>query len=104
MAQRKPMTPKQREAAALWAGEEAHAEFVERSRRDALDLALMGGISSHTLHLGTREEVVAESRAAMETAAEPGSILVGCSNQIVAGNPAANIEAMVETMDRYRLN
>jgi uroporphyrinogen decarboxylase len=29
-----------REAAALWDGPEAHAEFVERTRRDAIDIAL----------------------------------------------------------------
>jgi len=62
----------------------------------------MGGLNSYTLHRGTREEVIAETRDAMEAARECGSILVGCSNQIVRGTPSENIEAMVETMDRYR--
>lgn len=65
-------------------------------------LTLLGGISSQTLHRGTRDDVVAEVSEAMETAAALGSILVGCSNQVVAGTPAGNIEAMVETMDSMR--
>ncbi|MGQ9662117.1 MAG: hypothetical protein ACUVWX_07250 [Kiritimatiellia bacterium] len=32
-----------REAAALWAGPDAHAEFLERLRRDALEIALVCG-------------------------------------------------------------
>ena len=66
------------------------------------DLTLMGGINSYTLHQGTRKEVEEEARLAMEAAKECGSILVGCSNQIVAGTPPENIEAMVETIERYR--
>ena len=66
------------------------------------DLTLMGGLNSYTLHRGTREEVIDETRDAMEAARECGSILVGCSNQIVPGTPPENIETMVEIMDRYR--
>ena len=76
---------------------------LRRLRERFPDLTLLGGgISSYILHLGTRDEVVTETRAAMEAAAELGSILVGCSNQIVAGTPPANIEAMVETMEQLR--
>ena len=66
------------------------------------DLTLMGGINSYTLHLGAREEVIAETRLAIEAALECGSILVGCSNYPVPQTPAENIEAMVETIDEYR--
>ena len=65
-------------------------------------LTLMGGLNSYTLHRGSREEVIDETRAAMEAARECGSILVGCSNQIVAGTPHENMEAMQETIDQYR--
>ena len=75
---------------------------LRRLRERFPHLTLMGGINSATLHLGSREDVVAETRKAMEAAAELGSILVGCSNQIVAGTPAASIEAMVETIDAHR--
>ena len=48
------------------------------------------------------EEVVAETRQAMEVAFELGSILVGCSNQVVASTSPENIEAMMETIDAHR--
>ena len=38
----------------------------------------------------------------LEAARECGSILVGCSNQIVAGTPPENIEAMNETIAKNR--
>lgn len=75
---------------------------LRRLRERFPDLTLLGGISSQTLHTGTGDQVVAEVRAAMKTAAELGSILVGCSNQVVAGTPARNIEAMIETMGELR--
>ena len=93
------------------AGMDGYYEVDERAgmglrqlRERFPDLTLLGGINSHTLHLGTRGEVVAEVSAAMEAAAELGSILVVCSNQIVAGTPDENLEAMVETIDRLRLS
>jgi len=86
--------------------------FYEIDRRAGMDLArlrsrfphltLMGGISSETLHLGSREQVVAETRSALQAAQEHGSIIVGCSNQIVAPTPIANVEAMLETIRELR--
>ena len=76
---------------------------LRRLRASFPDLTLMGGgINSQTLHIGSRDEVVAETRSAMEVAKELGSILVGSSNQIVAQTPAENIEAMVETIEALR--
>ena len=66
------------------------------------DLTLMGGISSYTLHMGTKEEVIAETMSAIEAAEECGSIMVGCSNYPVPGTPAENLMAMVETIDAHR--
>lgn len=66
------------------------------------DLTLLGGIASETLHLGTREEVVRETLEALEVARELGSCVIGCSNQIVAPTPIENVEAMMETLHRYR--
>ena len=65
-------------------------------------LTLMGGISSHTLHRGSRDEVITETVAAAAAASECGNIIVGCSNQIVAGTPPENIEVMTGTIDKYR--
>jgi len=48
------------------------------------------------------EEVVEETRTAVETAHEIGGCIIGCSNQIVAGTPAENFWAMMETLEEYR--
>lgn len=62
------------------------------------DLTLLGNICSATLHSGTKDEVIAETRACMDAAKELGSMIIGCSNQIVAGTPEENFWAMMETM------
>jgi hypothetical protein len=66
------------------------------------DLTLLGGISSEVLHTGTRDEVIEETLSALQVAKEEGSIMVGCSNQIVAGTPIENFEAMLETLNEHR--
>ena len=86
--------------------------FYEIDRRAGMDLrrlrkryphlTLLGGIASETLHIGTREEVVEETLSALEAAKELGSCIIGCSNQIVAPTPIANLEAMMETLHAYR--
>jgi uroporphyrinogen decarboxylase len=86
--------------------------FYEIDRRAGMDLrrlrerfphlTLLGGINSYTLHRGTKEEVIEETRSALEIAKEFGSIVVGCSNQIVAGTPPENLFAMIETVNTYR--
>ena len=85
--------------------------FYEIDRRAGMDLlklrqrfphlTLLGGINSFTLHRGTKEEVIEETRSALEIAKEHGSIVVGCSNQIVAGTPAENLFAMIETVKKH---
>jgi hypothetical protein len=82
--------------------------FYEIDRRSGMDLkrlretfphlTLLGGIASETLHTGTREDVIAEARSALEVAQEYGGIIVGCSNQLVAPTPMANVEAMMEVL------
>ncbi len=82
--------------------------FYEIDRRAGMDLnrlrdeyphlRLCGGIASETLHMGTREEVVAEVRSALEVARERGRIVVGISNQVVPGTPLENFDAMMETL------
>lgn len=86
--------------------------FYEIDRRAGMDLRLLreryphltlvGNISSHTLHLGTKEEVIEETLSCMEAAKELGSIIVGCSNLIVSQTPEENLLAMLETMRENR--
>jgi len=86
--------------------------FYEIDRRAGMDLArlrdtfphltLLGGIASETLHMGTKEEVIAEVRSALAVAKEKGGIIVGCSNLIVAPTPAENIWAMMESLHAER--
>jgi len=86
--------------------------FYEIDRRAGMDLALlrerfphltlMGGIASETLHIGSRQDVVDETLSALQVARERGSIIVGCSNQIVAPTPIDNFEAMMETLREHR--
>jgi len=65
-------------------------------------LVLFGGVNSQTLHLGTPAQVTAEVESAMAAAHRYGGIVVGCSNQLVAGTPAANVAAMRDGIDRLR--
>ncbi len=86
--------------------------FYELDRRAGMDLArlretfphltLWGGINSQTLHQRTVEDVRVETLTALEAAQEHTSMVIGCSNQIVAGTPPANIEIMLETMREHR--
>jgi hypothetical protein len=86
--------------------------FYEIDRRAGMDLArlrdafphltLMGGIASQTLHTGTKQEVIEETLDALRVARERGSIIVGCSNQVVAQTPMENFWAMMETLREYR--
>jgi len=86
--------------------------FYEIDRRAGMDLALLrdrfphltllGGVASETLHLGSREDVVRETMTALQVAKERGSIIVGCSNQVITKTPIANFEAMMETLRENR--
>jgi hypothetical protein len=86
--------------------------FYEMDRRSGMDparlrqtfphLTLWGGITSETLHMGTVEEVRVETLTALQMAQEHSGMVVGCSNQIVAGTPPANIEVMLATMREHR--
>lgn len=73
-----------------------------RLRQTFPHLTLWGGINSATLHRGTVEEVRVETVTALEAAQAHTSIVVGCSNQIVAGTPPENIEMMLNTLRDHR--
>ncbi len=61
-------------------------------------LRLCGGIASETLHQGSVEDVVAETRSALDVARRRGQIVVGVSNQVVPVTPLENFDAMMETL------
>lgn len=73
---------------------------LERLRDEYPHLRLMGGIASETLHMGTVEDVVEETRSALQVARERGRIVVGISNQVVPATPVKNFEAMMQTLHR----
>jgi hypothetical protein len=86
--------------------------YYEIDRRAGMDLkklrsqfphlTLIGNISSHTLHTGSKTEVIKETLDCIETAKELGGIIVGCSNYITPQTPIENVLAMVETIRKYR--
>jgi hypothetical protein len=65
-------------------------------------LTLIGNISSHTVHVGSRKEVIDETLACLEEARRSYGIIVGVSNYFVLGTPLANVHAVIDTLHRYR--
>ena len=65
-------------------------------------LTLIGNISSHTVHVGTRAEVVAETRACLEKAKRCLGVTAGASNYFVPGTPVENVVAVLETVRAHR--
>ena len=86
--------------------------YFEIDRRAGMDLArlreafphltLIGNVSSHSLHTGKQQEVIDETLSCLELAQRSGSLVVGCSNQVVAETPIDNLMAMLDTIARYR--
>ncbi|KPL03147.1 MAG: hypothetical protein AMK75_01805 [Planctomycetes bacterium SM23_65] len=90
-------------------GIDGHYEVDRRAGMDILKIheryphiTMFGNISSFTLHVGTPEDVAAETRACVEEAKATGKVVVGCSNIIVSETPMANVEAMLRTIEEYR--
>ena len=65
-------------------------------------LTLIGNISCHTVHLGSREDVIAEALTALDEAKRSGRIIVGTSNYFVPGTPVENVIALIETIRENR--
>ncbi len=66
------------------------------------ELTLIGNISSHTVHLGSREEIIDEALSALEEAKRSYGIIVGTSNYFVPGTPVENVEVLLETIKENR--
>ena len=75
---------------------------LHKLRKRFPNLVLIGNISSHTLHFGTRDEVIAETLSCLREAKKSRGIIVGVSNYIVPGTPKENIKALIETIKRHR--
>jgi len=65
-------------------------------------IAMLGNISSFTLHTGTPEDVREETRACVEEAKATNKVIAGCSNIIICETPMANVDAMLETLAKHR--
>ena len=65
-------------------------------------LALIGNISSHTVHLGSQQDVIDETLSCLKEARRSTGIVVGISNYVVPQTPVENVRAMIETIKRYR--
>lgn len=76
--------------------------YLNKLRERFPRLTLIGNISSHTLHCGTREEVRKETISCIESAKKYRGIIVGVSNYIVPGTPLNNVMVMLETLKNYR--
>jgi hypothetical protein len=75
---------------------------LRRLRKRFPDLVLIGNISSHTVHLGSKEEVVAEAVSCLKEAKRSLGIIVGASNYFVPHTPVENVLALIETIQQYR--
>ena len=62
---------------------------------------MIGNISFHTLHFGTRDEVIAETLSCLREAKRSRDHC-GVSNYIVPGTPKENIMALIETIRKNR--
>ena len=75
---------------------------LEKLRTQFPKLTLIGNISSITLHVGSRSQVIEETLSCLETAKKYNGVIVGCSNYLVPGTPMENIIAMVDTLQKNR--
>lgn len=66
------------------------------------DLILIGNISSHTVHLGSKEEIVDEALRAIEVAKESGGVIVGVSNYFVPHTSIDNVLTLIQTIKENR--
>ena len=73
---------------------------VEKIRRRAPSLILLGNSSSATLHSASEAEVREETARSLRESGGTG-FLPGPSNAIMAGTPVKNLFAMAEEIEKY---
>ena len=92
-------------------GERTVDGYYEIDRRAGMDLrrlrdrypelSLFGNVSSHTVHLGTRQEIVEEALSAIEVA-RSGGVVVGTSNYWVPHTPIDNVLTLLQAIRENR--
>ena len=75
---------------------------LARLRQNYPNLVLIGNISSHTMHRGSKDDVIRETMSCLQAAKQFGKMAIGCSNVIVPGTPFENIFALLETLSDNR--
>ncbi len=90
-------------------GIDGHYELDRRASMDILKvheryphITMIGNISSFTLHTGSPKDVESETRACIEEARRTNKVIAGCSNIIISETPDENVDAMLETIAKYR--
>ncbi|NLW49676.1 MAG: hypothetical protein GXY85_02390 [Candidatus Brocadiaceae bacterium] len=86
--------------------------YYEIDRRAGMDLEtlrdrfprliLLGNLSSQALHTGTRQEVADEVASCMDVARRRRGVMVGLSNYALPGTPEANLQTMLDEIERLR--
>lgn len=81
---------------------DAGMDLKELKMKYGHKITLWGGIScGKTLRLGTKEEVIETTKAAIEAAKAGGGYIFGSSNCIMSGTPIENVFAAFETAKLY---
>jgi len=75
---------------------------MEQLRQRYPKLILIGDISSHTVHLGSKSEIVDEVLRALAVAKSSTGVIVGLSNQFVPHTPIENVLTVLETIEADR--
>lgn len=75
---------------------------IQKLRDRFPHIALIGNISSYTIHMKTKEDVIRETISCLDEAKRSKGIIVGVSNYILPGTPEENLWAMIDTMKKYR--
>lgn len=90
-------------------GIDGYFEIDRRANMDLLrlrqtfpKLTLLGNISSHTVALGSPDDVKAEVLSCLEIAHTHGGIIVGISNYVQPETPPRNIDVLLKTIDENR--
>ena len=68
-----------------------------RLKKEYGHLTFWGNISCHTLRVGSKEDVIKETKDCIDKASKGGGYIFGTSNSILSGTPPENVIAMYET-------